>query len=347
MVTIKQIAELCGVSRGTVDRVINKRGKVKPEKEQLILETMRKLNYSPNPAGKALAARKKQPTVGVLIPSIGVHFFDDVISSMQNAARRYASYGLKIIWRSMRGFDEMEQCQLIDELAPQVQALIINPVNGQAVLERLNALAAEGLYIITLNNDLPGLRRHCYIGTDFYSGGRTAGALLQMIGARELHIGILLGSHKMLSHQRRLEGFRSALEERFKKGAPGSWEILSVQETEDDDILAYEEIKTLLQEHPETNAIFVISSGASYGAARAVQAAGRAGSITMVVFDTIPSTIRMMQAGVIQAALYQHPHQQGRRAMQVAFEYLVNGAQPEKDSYIMRNEIRIPENAED
>lgn len=32
MVTIKQIAELCGVSRGTVDRVLNGRGKVKPEK---------------------------------------------------------------------------------------------------------------------------------------------------------------------------------------------------------------------------------------------------------------------------------------------------------------------------
>ena len=31
MVTIKQIADLCGVSRGTVDRVINERGNVKPE----------------------------------------------------------------------------------------------------------------------------------------------------------------------------------------------------------------------------------------------------------------------------------------------------------------------------
>ena len=32
MITIKQIAELCGVSRGTVDRVINGRGNVKEEK---------------------------------------------------------------------------------------------------------------------------------------------------------------------------------------------------------------------------------------------------------------------------------------------------------------------------
>ena len=31
MVTIKKIADLCGVSRGTVDRVINDRGNVKPE----------------------------------------------------------------------------------------------------------------------------------------------------------------------------------------------------------------------------------------------------------------------------------------------------------------------------
>ena len=31
MVTIKKIAELCGVSRGTVDRVLNGRGRVKPE----------------------------------------------------------------------------------------------------------------------------------------------------------------------------------------------------------------------------------------------------------------------------------------------------------------------------
>ena len=67
MVTIKQIAELCGVSRGTVDRVLNGRGKVKPEKAALVRAMAEKLNYRPNPAGKALSARKKQPVVGVLI----------------------------------------------------------------------------------------------------------------------------------------------------------------------------------------------------------------------------------------------------------------------------------------
>lgn len=90
MVTIKQIAELCGVSRGTVDRVLNGRGKVKPEKAALVREMAEKLNYRPNPAGKALSARRKQPVVGVLIASEGVHFFDEVLSAMHHRAQKYA-----------------------------------------------------------------------------------------------------------------------------------------------------------------------------------------------------------------------------------------------------------------
>lgn len=126
MVTIKQIAELCGVSRGTVDRVLNGRGKVKPEKERLVLEMAAKLNYHPNPAGKALAARKKHPIVGVLLLSEGVHFFDDVLHSMHRLADKYDSYGLKVIWRSMRGFDIDKQCAMIDELREQgINALIM------------------------------------------------------------------------------------------------------------------------------------------------------------------------------------------------------------------------------
>lgn len=64
MVTIKQIADLCGVSRGTVDRVINERGNVKPETKELVLSMAKELGYKPNPAGKALSARKKKSSGG-------------------------------------------------------------------------------------------------------------------------------------------------------------------------------------------------------------------------------------------------------------------------------------------
>lgn len=107
MVTIKQIADLCGVSRGTVDRVINERGNVKPETKEHVLSMAKKLGYKPNPAGKALSARKKNPVVGVVISSEGNPFFDDVIRGIKLAAEKYEIYGLKVIWKNMRGHDFM------------------------------------------------------------------------------------------------------------------------------------------------------------------------------------------------------------------------------------------------
>ena len=339
MVTIKQIAELCGVSRGTVDRVLNNRGNVKPEKRQLILSTARQLNYQPNPAGKALAARKKKHIVGVLIASDGVPFFEDVLLPMRKAALKYENYGLKVIWRSMRGFNVDEQCSIIDELAQKVNALIINPVNDQRIIRRLDQLVADGVFVVTINNDVDNCRRHCYVGSDYLQGGRTAGALLKMIAPPGIHAGVLMGSKSMQGHRERLKGFLEVLEK------TDGFQLMGVRENNDDDIISYEETRQLLSEHPETNALFVISSGA-YGAARAVVAQNRR-DVIMVVFNTIPSTVRMMHSRLIQAAIYQHPRQQGRRAMQVVFEYLVNGIKPEREKYIMRNEIRILENVDE
>ena len=45
--TIQQIAELAGVSRGTVDRVLNGRGRVKPEVAEKIEQIAQEVGYVP------------------------------------------------------------------------------------------------------------------------------------------------------------------------------------------------------------------------------------------------------------------------------------------------------------
>ena len=59
MATMKEIADLSGVSRGTVDRVLNGRGSVRPETAKRVMEIAEQLNYQPNKAGLILAAQKK------------------------------------------------------------------------------------------------------------------------------------------------------------------------------------------------------------------------------------------------------------------------------------------------
>lgn len=49
MATIREIAELAGVSRGTVDRVLNHRGSVNAATAALVNDIAKKLDYKPKP----------------------------------------------------------------------------------------------------------------------------------------------------------------------------------------------------------------------------------------------------------------------------------------------------------
>lgn len=68
-VTIRQIAVVAGVSRGTVDRVLHNRPGVKPEIAEHVRKISQDLGYEPNRAGKILAARKQPLKIGCFCPA--------------------------------------------------------------------------------------------------------------------------------------------------------------------------------------------------------------------------------------------------------------------------------------
>lgn len=337
MVTIKQIADLCGVSRGTVDRVINKRGNVKPETEELVMNMAKRLGYKPNPAGKALSARKHNPLVGIILASEGNPFFDEVIRGIDVAAKKYEIYGLKIELHNLRGYDVDAQCDLMDKLKSKINALIISPINHPRIAQKIDEFIADGIFVVTVNNDIDKSARHCYVGSDYYNGGETAGALLQMIEPNRGNIGVIMGSSQMLGHAQRLAGFKANIAKNPK------YKIIDVQENEDDDISSYDKTKYMLEKFPQINVLFIVAAGV-YGACRAVISLHKQDDLTIIAFDTVPTTVEMMKKHVIKAVIYQHPYRQGQRAMQIVFDYLVNGIKPDKSKHIMKNEIKILEN---
>lgn len=75
MATMKEIAQICGVSRGTVDRVINRRGKVRPETERMILQAVERMGYTKSMLGRALSVKRSQPVIGVADVQRGKPFF--------------------------------------------------------------------------------------------------------------------------------------------------------------------------------------------------------------------------------------------------------------------------------
>ena len=56
---IKDIAELSGVSTGTVDRILHERGKVSEDARKKVEKILKEIDYQPNLIARSLALKKK------------------------------------------------------------------------------------------------------------------------------------------------------------------------------------------------------------------------------------------------------------------------------------------------
>ncbi|MCR5627737.1 MAG: substrate-binding domain-containing protein [Lachnospiraceae bacterium] len=335
--TIKQIAEEAGVSRGTVDRVLNKRGSVNKETAEKIKKVARKLGYKPNIAGRALAAKKKKYTIGVILCSEGIEFFDDVLHGISVATDEVKDYGIHLKIRTMKGYDALYQLRLIRELEEEdINFLIINAINDKMIKAAIDGLKEKDINVITINTDIEGSSRLCYVGSDYLASGETAAGVLGLITGGNARVAIAGGSAQILGHLERCEGFKKALE-RYD-----NMEIVCAFCTEDEDERGYDEMKKALKEHPEINAVYIGAAGHN-GVCKAILEEGR-NDIAVVGSDLPPSVKKLIQNGSVKATICQQPYTQGYKAVVTAMRYLVNGLYPEKDKYIMKNEIKIFEN---
>lgn len=338
MATMKEIAELAGVSRGTVDRVLNHRGAVNEETRKKVLEIAELLKYEPNLAGKALAAQKKKYKIGVLLFGIEHPFFDEVMDGLLAKASELSIYGCTIIEKRI-SFSLEEQLRAIDELCEQdIQGLILSPYNAPAIKDKIDALYEQGIPCVTINTDFPQSKRIAYVGSDFHKCGRTAAQLLSLFTASHAKIGIITGSHNVLCHEERIAGF----EEWITQNA-SNMEVISISENEDDDYKSYDLVTKLLEEHPDLTALYFTAAGV-YGGCRAIINAGYQEKLHVLAFDALPSTIEMLKEGVVTAVLTQQPDVQGAISLSLLFEYLLSNHFPEQIYNYMDLSIKITEN---
>lgn len=337
MATIKEIAELAGVSRGTVDRVLNNRGAVNPQTARKVLDIAQALDYRPNRAGLVLAAQKRNMKIGVILFDTGNPFFEEVLEGVRRKAEELKDYNCSVLILRV-GFDLNAQLQAMEQLAHQeVNGIILSPYNDPRICEKINELDSRGIPVITTNTDIEHSARLAYVGCNFYRSGETAAGLMHLIGGGDIRAGIITGSSKVLCHTDRIAGFRDRISSHY----PGI-RIVDTRENSDDEFESYDGTLSMLREHPEINALY-FAAGGVYGGCRAILAAGRK-DITVITCDKVPTTRRMVQDGVIDATICQQPAIQGSKPLDLMFACLTTGEKPEKEYHYTAVDIRIREN---
>jgi len=340
MATMKEIAQLAGVSRGTVDRVLNKRGSVSPDTERTILEIAGRLNYTPNIAGKNLAVRKKRLKFGfILFGSVDSNsFFADVVSGIKNRAAELSDFGVTVEIRET-GIDAPEQqVNKINELVNLgINGLAITPINHPLVVERLRILSESGIPVVTSNSDIPDCGRLAYVGSNYYKNGETAAGLMNLITGGKADIGIISGSPHVLCHSERVAGFT----DRAVKEYP-NLRIIDKADNNDDDDESFSVTLAMLKEHPGIDALYLTAAGVS-GACRAVCELGLNNKLSIVSFDATSSTCQLLKDGTITVTIAQQPNKQGAMPLDILLNYLCMGALPENELNYTEIEIKIRE----
>lgn len=341
MATIKEIAQVAGVSRGTVDRVLNNRGLVNPETEMRVRQVAKALNYVPSRAGKALAIKKRRLKIAFLLFENAKDnpFFLDVISGINAKAEELGDLGVSVeIMYSSFG-NPAAQEKLMDYAVKQgFDGIALTPLNNPVIADKIRKITQKSIPVVTVNTDLPGSGRLAYVGSDYFKGGRTAANLMCLITGGKGKIGIVTGSHDVLCHSQRIDGFKDYLYQH----APGL-EIVKTVQNNDDEFESFEVTRQLLKENPGIDALFLAAAGVQ-GAGKALQEYADNRNIKVVCFDTVPATQELMQGGVIAAAIGQQPEKQGAKPLDILVEYLSYGEVSQQNDCICATEIYVCEN---
>ena len=340
MATIKEIAALAGVSRGTVDRVLNHRGSVNPATAERIEKIARELDYKPNVAGLVLAAQKKKLKLGVILFSPENPFYLDVFEGVSSKAEELAGYNCTVIVKQIASSVEAQLSAIEELVAEEINGIALAPYNDSRIRDKINLLSEQGIPVVTLNTDIENTRRIAYVGSHYTKSGSTAAGLLRLMTHGEVHVGIITGSSNILCHTERIAGFTESL-----KPFSDTIHIAEIVEVHDDEFESYEKTTALLKKHPEINALYFVAGGV-YGGCRSVKALGLQNQMRIVAYDMVPTTKEFLRQGIISAVICQQPKLQGSKPLALLFTYLTTGELPDREQHYVAVDIRIRENCD-
>ena len=230
---------------------------------------------------------------------------------------------------------------MINELVELgISALVIVPLNDPSICQRLKELDEQGILVILLQSEVSGFSPFCYIGSDYYVGGRTAAGLLHnfTIG-RVPKILLLNGSRYLSSHCLRCKGF---LDELQALGTP--YDLIESKDITVDPEYAYYQSRALLEKHRDITAVYTVPDSAA-AVGKAIRDTGRIGPITHLGFGMPAATRPSMRVGSFSAWRGLRPGQQGYLHFSILLDYFVSGHTPEKRRILMLNDIFIKQNS--
>ena len=317
--TVHEIAALAGVSIGTVDRVLHKRGRVSAATRAKVEAIIEQYRFTPNPIARRLK-RNRPYRFCALIPrrDQDAGYWGQSIEGVERAAGEIKPLGVET---EILEFDRYDPAAFERTsgaiIAGKPEGLLFAPIMPKYTRPFVERVCAEKIPLVFVDADMPGTAPLCVIGQDSFSGGYLAGRLFHLFaGTVSMPVAVLDAHGDDYHITRRRDGFLSyAKENDFPV-------VVQEYSDYDGDDISIQKIAKFLEEHNHLSGFFITNCMA-HRVAEAAEQQRKGKPFFLVGYDLIPSNQLLLLQGRISAIISQRPEEQGREALLALFRSVV------------------------
>ena len=258
MANMKQIAELAGVSLGTVSNVLSGSAVVRQPLRQKVLAAVEATGYQPSQLGRALR-RDKINMIAMIIPDIMNPFFPAVVRGAQDVA---FEHDFRFLLCNTDNDQDKEIAHLTALRTYLPAGLIVIPSSLSRLTAHAQTYVDAGTAVVCVDR-LPHDWKGDTVTANNAKGSYDATVHALKLGHRKL--AMISGPRQFTNVRDRIQGFKQALRE---KKVPVGPEY--IQEATFDHPSGYAKAMLLLRLIPQPTVIFAGNDLIAFGVLRAI-----------------------------------------------------------------------------
>jgi DNA-binding LacI/PurR family transcriptional regulator len=201
-VTMDDVARLAGVAKSTVSHVINSTAPITPRTRDLVMDSIRQLNYRPNNLARGLRQNQTR-TLGLIIPDIGNEFYAQFARGVMNTV--YPN-DYTVMLCSTQYDREREEKEVNRLLGARVDGLFL--IGGYKDRRYLLSVRNTGVPIVLADRHLPNSD---ISSVEFDNKKAVSTIVARMVKAGYTRIGYLSEPVTMTNLAERFEGYKAGL----------------------------------------------------------------------------------------------------------------------------------------
>jgi len=332
-IRIKDIAELAGVSEGTVDRVIHKRGDVSAKSMEAVKKVLEEINYTPNLIARSLASKKQFHFICLFPEHKSGDYWQSVSNGFDLAAEEFVHYNVRVEKRYFNQFDIQSFISVYGEvLEIKPDAVFLPPIFRDETLKFTSELTQLQIPFSFIDSLIEETNFVTYYGQhSFQSGYIAAKLLLNSISENEKVLIIRTKRNGAVSNQTiyRHNGFMQYVKD---EKLINKLELINIEFNDDNENSNLDVLRNVFTNHTNIKAAITFNSKV-YRLAKYIEVL-KCKDVRIIGYDLLDQNVSYLKQGVISYLIAQRPDKQAYYTVRDMCKELIFKQEVSKINYV-------------